>query len=137
MTTKAMKLDDGSVLDVFRLRLKGWTLDRLAAKFGVHAMYIQMVLKGKSRRSAHPSHPVRLACVAAELDKMKSYQCHVGELRGGGYDAAIADYKRGFSLRAAAAMHGMHWTALGKEMTRRRIRRRPVGKPSKFCHLDG
>ncbi len=131
-----VKLPDEKVLEVFRLRLVGTTLKDIATRLGVHFVYVQAVVKGEARANAFPDHPLRLACVSAEREKREAYRRRSVELHapGGGFDAAVRDYRRGYSLRAAAARHGLAFNHLRRVCLRRRVKLRAPSKRSKFCH---
>ncbi|HYH63954.1 MAG TPA: hypothetical protein VD866_04580 [Urbifossiella sp.] len=131
-----VKLPDEKVLEVFRRRLAGATLQTIAAEFGIHFVYVQAVVKGDARATAFPDHPLRLKCVSAEREKREAYRRRSVELHapGVGYDAAVRDYRRGYSLRAAAARHGLTFNHLRRVCIRRRVKLRAPSKRSKFCH---
>ena len=129
-----MKINNDDVIDVIRLAADGWSARRIAVKYQVHRTYIAGILQGKARQNVHPEHPIRAVWMKMQVDRLAALRQREVNARNA-YPAAVADYRRGYSLRAAGAKHGIHWTSLERELQRLGIRRRATGKWPKVCHL--
>lgn len=129
------------MLEVFQLRRRGYTLKVIAARFGVSIPSIQAVVKGRSHRHVELDHPDRRACVRAELKKLKARRDEKDRRLKRGWQRRLSrgvmDYVLGYSLRAAAARAGVGLSLLHRELVKRGVPRRPVGKWPKHMLRKG
>lgn len=121
-------MTEDDVLAVFRFRLEGWGLPKLAAEFDTSRGYIRDIITGRRRASVAPDNADRVSCIRAEKAKIAARKRHAAV---GVMTEAIKDYlKRGLSLRAAAKLWGVPVTTLQQEMVKRGARRRSANKRS-------
>lgn len=124
-----MKLSDADVLAVFRFRLAGWSVDRIAVGFNVSPSYAYDLITGRRRRSVEPMDADRIACIRAELEKAAKR----ARRRAAAFamKAAVDDYQGGWSLTAASAKWGVGRSSLYRELQRWGLKRRSKAKRSR------
>jgi hypothetical protein len=125
MYSPSPPLTDKDLLEIFELRLAGWTLERLAKKFRKQLMTIQVIVTGSKFTTRLPDHPKRLECVSREAEKLTKSRRYRQKISRN-MNRAIALYQDGNSLRDAARRCGFGFMRLWKELKKRQIPSRPI-----------
>lgn len=125
------KLADAEVLRIFALALAGESLRSISRAFpGVHLQHVAAILQGHARAGTAPGHPLRLAWMHRQKQRLAAIRRRKAETAAR-YPAAARSYERGLSLRAAAEKHGVTFTKLGTWMRARGYATRPRGRPGR------
>ncbi len=126
MGKRRTKLSDSDVLLVFQLTLAGWSIRRLAVRFGVSKVHLGYILNGQRRASVGRDDPARAAIVrleqAAAAVRVRRWKATFA------MQHAVDDYMGGRSLAVASAKWGVAKTTLWRELNRRGLKRRSKAK---------